>query len=345
MIRGRWLVGTAAMALVLVSAWVTVGRAQPAPPVLTQVSPQQLISNVLRVAQSPPSFSGTATSHLDLGFPAPPANLGGADGPLSVLLQDQTFRVWSSPDGIRVAEMLPFGERDMIANATDAWAWDSTTSTAVHFARPAPGSPTGSAPESPAPTMGDPASVATTILEKVRPYAEVSVSTSAWVAGEPTYTLVLTPSSPWTLVGHVDISVDADSWVPLQLQIYPRSSDTPAIQLGFTGVDFAHVDRSMFSFSPPAGTKVEQASASGSSQTDVSPGTSAQPGSDLKVLGTGFETVVAVRVSQVPKGAGAYLPYSGPLGSATVVDRGDHAWVLAGLVPQSTLVAAEPQLP
>jgi hypothetical protein len=39
------------------------------------------------------------------------------------------------------------------------------------------------------------------------------------------------------------------------------------------------------------------------------------------------------------------LPYAGPLGSVDLLDRGDHAWVLAGAVGLSALRAVEPSLP
>ena len=34
----------------------------------------------------------------------------------------------------------------------------------------------------------------------------------------------------------------------------------------------------------------------------------------------------------------------GPIASADIVDRGDHVWIVAGLVPPDALAAVEPEL-
>ena len=65
-----------------------------------------------------------------------------------------------------------------------------------------------------------------------------------------------------------------------------------------------------------------------------------------RVFGSGWESVVAIRtpaISQLRVPA-RFLPFSGPLFSIRLVDRGDHGWLIYGLVPQSTLVAAENRL-
>ena len=41
----------------------------------------------------------------------------------------------------------------------------------------------------------------------------------------------------------------------------------------------------------------------------------------------------------------SFLPFSGPLFSVRLAVRGDHAWVLAGAVPQSALERASAELP
>jgi hypothetical protein len=52
-----------------------------------------------------------------------------------------------------------------------------------------------------------------------------------------------------------------------------------------------------------------------------------------------------VRVSPVPVVVRSALPYSGPLASAALVDRGDHGWVVAGLVRPEALARVQPKLP
>jgi len=70
------------------------------------------------------------------------------------------------------------------------------------------------------------------------------------------------------------------------------------------------------------------------------------------VFGSGWASIVAVRVPARAElrmqAAGfdlaQFLPFSGPLFSIRLVDRGDHGWLIYGLVPQSALVAVENRL-
>jgi hypothetical protein len=91
-------------------------------------------------------------------------------------------------------------------------------------------------------------------------------------------------------------------------------------------------------FDPPAGAAVHQ----------VQPGASDAAGSEaapaVRWFGTGFDLIGAVRVPSVPRELAGMLPYRGPIASADVVDRGDHAWIVAGLVPPSALTEVEPKL-
>ena len=71
-----------------------------------------------------------------------------------------------------------------------------------------------------------------------------------------------------------------------------------------------------------------------------------------QVFGAGWASVIALRTPAVSElrmqMAGfditRFLPFSGPLLSIRLVDRGDHGWLLYGLVPQSALVAVENRL-
>jgi outer membrane lipoprotein-sorting protein len=71
-----------------------------------------------------------------------------------------------------------------------------------------------------------------------------------------------------------------------------------------------------------------------------------------RVFGSGWASVVAIRTPAISElrmqMAGfditRFLPFSGPLLSIRLVDRGDHGWLLYGPVPQSTLVAVENRL-
>ena len=335
-----------AVVLALIVGGMVAGNAEPAPPTLPPLTAQQLLSNLITAGESataPPSYSAEASSSVNLGLPQLPTGLGGSSSGLADLLMgDQTYKVWRSPDGLRIANLLRAGERDLVANTTDAWFWDSQTQTAKHLTYDA-AAMQAKAAEQQTVTPPDPATLATKIVRRLAPYAELSVTGNQWVADQPTYTLVLTPTSTTTLVGSIEVSLDANNWVPLQVQVFAKGVDAPAISAGFTSISFGPVDPSMFEFTPPAGATVTTtALPTGGQHAESGDMTHQKP----LTFGTGFDTVIAYRLtSPLPEQVAAFLPYSGPLASATVVDTTTGTWLLAGAVPVSELNATAAQLP
>jgi hypothetical protein len=188
------------------------------------------------------------------------------------------------------------------------------------------------------------------ILDELAPHADVSVDPAATVAGRAAYVLALTPTSALTLIGRVVVATDAETRLPLRFQIFPRASDAAAVEAGFTSVSFDAIDPSMFSFTPPPGTTVRQAADviadARNRWTAASSGDGTSPASDLQSFGRGFDVRVALRLDQaLPDGAGALLPYAGPLLSAITVERDGQPWLLVGPVSVATLEGDAASLP
>jgi outer membrane lipoprotein-sorting protein len=342
------LIAVAVIAVAVVIGGTIAGNAKTPPPSLAPLSAEQLLTNLVTTAETstPPSFSGDASSSINLGLPQIPAGLGGApgNGLIDLLTGDQTYKVWHSPDGVRIANLLPAGERDLVANKTDAWFWDSRTQTAKHLTYDLTAMRAAAKAQQQTGSPPDPSTLATTIVRRLAPYAGLSVSSTQWVAGQPTYTLVLTPTTSTTLVGSVRVALDANNWVPLQLEVFAKGSDTAAIRAGFTSISFGPVDPSTFDFAPPAGAHVTTTAlpTGGMHRADDNPVQDAAP----LIFGAGFDTVVAFPLtSPLPQEASALLPYSGPLASVIVADTSSGTWVLAGAVPVSELQATVPKLP
>lgn len=341
--RSRSLILGAVAGLVLaLGVGLSVGRAAPSPE-LPSVPPDELLASAIRAAGSATPLSGTVTTHVDLGLPQLPGGMGDAADPVGVLLADQTFRVWRSPDGIRVAQILPFAERDVVMNATDAWLWDSQRFAAWHMTTPSKGGGEEHGVRSP----GDLEALIATALREIRPYADVSIGEPTVVAGHNAYTIVLEPTSTETLVGRIELAIDAETRLPLRIQVEPSGSTEDVLQAGFTSLDLGPVDPAMFSFVPPEGATVKEVAApehpgTGKDRADAE---TAAGMPEVRTFGDGFGLVLAVRVREIPKDARPLFPYAGPLGSASLVDRGDHAWVVVGLVPPEALARVEPNLP
>jgi hypothetical protein len=265
-------------------------------------------------------------------------------GALSLVAGDQRYKVWRSPDGVRIAHLLAFSEQDLVVSSSDAWFWDSSDLSAVRLGFPGMGL-REVAPSAAAVGDADVLELTRRALDSLAPYADVSVDTASIVAGRPAYSLVLTPTSTITLVGRIVVAIDAETRLPLRFRVIPRGSDTPAIEAGFTGVSFGVIDPSMFSFTPPPGTTVRQAAdviaeARASADDGGTP-----PVSDARTFGRGFDLRVALRLdSALRGGADALLPYSGPLLSAITVER-DGTWLLVGSVSVATLEEDAASLP
>ncbi len=336
-LRKRSILASAAAAVVIVTTIaLTTAGAAPRPDLAPVPADTLIASSLAAVADPSLSMSGTVRTHVDLGIPQLPGTLSSSSGPLSVLLSDQTFKVWRSPDGKRIAQILPSAERDVIATPTDLWAWDSQRFTAWHAT--VPSSATAAQSLSPA----DIDSIVSKAIATVAPYADVTTAAPIEVAGRPAYVVRLTPAaSSNTLVDRIDVAIDADTRVPLRFQIFAKGVADSVVDVAYADVSFGAVDPSIFSFTPPAGATIHQLTA----PTDAETAPADTPMAGVRVFGTGFDLVAAVPVPSVPKQLEPFFPYRGPLGSADVVERGGQTWVVAGLVPPDALAKAEQKLP
>jgi hypothetical protein len=338
----------ATLAVVLTVVGVSVVRADPNPN-LAPVTPAELLASTLAASGRPVSVSGEVVTRVDLGLPALPASLGGGElGPVSALLGSQRYKVWRSPDGLRVAHLLDLGEQTLVANRTEAWWWQSDGMQVEHLVYAnlpvaesgegawfAGGGSGGMASGEP---RFDPSLIAPMALAALAPYAAASVDDTVRVAGRAAYELVLTPTSPRTLIGTIGVAVDAETRLPLRFRITPKGADEPAIELGFTSVSFDPIDPSVFSFTPPEGATVSTPEPPEADAHGDEGGSHAMPDPTARTFGPGFATRIAVRLDdRLPAEASALLPYAGPLASALTIDTGDHTWLLFGFVDLDTL--------
>lgn len=340
--RGRTrLVAILLVLAMLAVVGVTVSHANPPPPSLPPISAARLLSSSITALDTPFSISGDVRTVLDLGLPQIPSSLGGGGGPsdaITSLIGTQRFKVWRSPDGVRLAHILDFDERTLVVNHTDAWWWDAQDMTAQHLSSSdVPAAMRTHASQE----MGDPTAIAGRILRSLAPYARTEVDGTARVAGRPVYRLVLVPRASRTLVGSIDVSIDAQTRLPLDVAVVAKGRTAPSMEAGFTSVSFGAIDPSMFVFTPPAGTTVTTPHLHDLPWSGPSmPGQRLAPRSapHTLVFGTGFATRVAVRLrGSLPRSAGMLLPYGGPLASALQVQRGGHTWLLFGFVGLDTL--------
>ena len=89
-------------------------------------------------------------------------------------------------------------------------------------------------------------------------HADVSGATPTDVAGQPAYTVRVSPKEGGSLFGGAELSFDADHGVPLRAAIYSSTSSAPVIELAATEISYGPVADSVFEVTPPAGAKIKE---------------------------------------------------------------------------------------
>ena len=264
----RW--APAAVAVVVVAgAAIAVPAVANASVSLPSKTPAQVLALV--ASSKVTALSGTVSETSDLGLPSlptgsTPAGSGsGTAADLALLTGPNSLRVYvDGSKKVRVQDLTTLAERDFIRSNSDLWVYNSKDNSVEHatvapqpnehFARP------GATSGNPTPNPVDltPEGIATRLLGELKKSSIVAVGDDVRVAGRPAYDLVLTPKVTDTLIGSVSIAVDADTGLPLQVQVDARGQKTPALSVGYSTLDLSTPAESLFEFTPPVGAKVTE---------------------------------------------------------------------------------------
>jgi outer membrane lipoprotein-sorting protein len=278
-----------------------------AAPSLPSTTPQALVQSVLTT--SVPSMSGTVAITNNLGLPSVPGIPELANG-------NSQLRVWSDGTGrTRVSVPTATSEQTVVDDGTTLYSWDSSDRTVTESPAPKEGAhhKANSAPLGTTATPTDPASLAKQLVSALQSSSNITVDGTDTVAGQPAYDLVLTPkANQRTLLREVKIAIDANKHIPLQLTVLGDNSSTPAINVGFSDLNYGPQQSSLFTFTPPPGATVTKHDESGSAdktQKDKAQQTADQPAP--KIVGSGWDTVAIITL---PSGSANALP-SAPSGT------------------------------
>jgi outer membrane lipoprotein-sorting protein len=265
--QARWAVpGGAVAAVGLVIAGSVIAGAQTTPRLPARTTTQLLaaVSNQAAVAQP---MTAVVQESASLGLPDLPSSSDPLS-PLSLLSGTHTFKIWyGGPAMVRVAVPVQLGETDLRVDGSSAWLWNSQTDQATHYLLPAPaeratfGAPPQASPVGSIPT---PQQLSRQILAAVGPTTTVGLQQNVTVAGQAAYQLSLAPKDSRSLIGRVQIAVDAKTSLPLRVQVFARGASGPALSVAYTSLSYGAPAASNFSFSPPAGAKVKTVRVPGS---------------------------------------------------------------------------------
>lgn len=315
--HARWAAPVVIAAAVAGGAQVA-AQAASGRPDLPPLSAHDLLVKVQSAKVS--ALSGTVRSTTDLGVPALPQQ-GGLDWS-SLLTGTQTLRVYlDGPQRQRVDLLGSLTQASVVHDGSTLWTWNSTKRTVTRTALPASGG--SGAPEALPDVPGSPGDLATRMpltpqqaadraLAAVSPTTRVSVGRGATVAGRDAYDLHLQPKDAASLIGTVDVYVDARTGLVLRTVVTPRGGGAAAVDIGFTRLSLKAPAASTFRFTPPPGAAVGDVALPAQPHQGKAP--SAKP--PVQTFGTGWTAVVkttAPQPSASPGGQKSSDPMAGVL--------------------------------
>jgi outer membrane lipoprotein-sorting protein len=187
-----------------------------------------------------------------------------AGGPRDPILQGATGRLWISKDhGLRLELQSGNGDSQIVVNNRTFWISDPSSQTVYEGTLPADNSKTPAQPKgsgSGVPTVAQIQTELNHLLGHMN-VAGVNTSNPSDIAGQPAYSVTVSPKHDGGLLGSAQIAWDAITGTPLNLAIYARGNSTPVLQLKATNISFGPVAASTFALTPPAGYKVVKVSA------------------------------------------------------------------------------------
>lgn len=191
------------------------------------------------------------------------------------------IRVYASAEGARVQVLDTMSQRDVVINKDEFWFYDSRKATAITGAI----IPMDQAELDEAQTeaesklqeyaaqiqldISNPEAVANYLMDQIGESTTVSVGKDHRVAGRTAYQLIAQPNATNSLVESVIVSVDSETGMALDVKVYSKEQEAPALHVGFESISFEVPDASMFSFTPPAGTTVETLEVSAEAEAEL----------------------------------------------------------------------------
>ncbi|HTA12849.1 MAG TPA: DUF2092 domain-containing protein [Solirubrobacteraceae bacterium] len=313
------------------------------------------------------SASVTFTDRLLEGANLASGNASGAgsgSGSLSSspLVTGASGRLWVSKDGrVRLELQSQQGDTQILYDGHTLSVYDAATNTLYHYTPPAgeggedggsgSGSSDSSGPEVPSVTKIEEA------IARLERHADVSGATPTDVAGQPAYTVRVSPKEGGSLLAGVELSFDSVQGVPLRTAVYSTSSSAPVIELAASEVSYGPVESSVFELSPPSNAKVEEITLphgghSGADHQDA--GDADRP--KVSTHGQGPSAIAVLEAKTKPgSGSGAPAELEGlpkvsidgvsaselrtELGTILTFERGGVRYLLAGSVSPAPLEA------
>ena len=180
------------------------------------------------------------------------------------LLTGASGRLWLTKDHFRLELQSDNGDAQIVAANGSFWVYDPSSETVYEGSLPAatPDGNGATGATGATQTAGDPITPTITriqnVIDKLAAHLAGLDAVPTDVAGQPAYSVRVSPKDTSGLLGSVQLAWDAVHGVPLSFDIYAKGDPNPVISLTASGVSFGPVADSVFAISPPSGAKVVQ---------------------------------------------------------------------------------------
>jgi len=215
-------------------------------------SPKALADAILDAFNAPEPDGVTAKVHFTNNL-LPSGSL--PNGAASPLVSGADGRLWIQKSGdFRIELQSEIGDAQIISRGDEVTVYEASSNTVYRATLPA-GAKDGAKP-------GERAQGKLT-LEKIQKALDqlaqtwtISGAQPTSTAGQPTYTVKVSPKDDGGLLGAAELAWDAVRGAPLRAAVYAQGQSDPVLELEATDVSYDAVPDSDLSIDPPAGANV-----------------------------------------------------------------------------------------
>jgi outer membrane lipoprotein-sorting protein len=212
------------------------------------VPPAKPLANAVRDAAIAPEVDGITADITFTNKLIDSSSLEGG-GPI---LKGASGRLWLGPEHkLRLELRSDNGDAQIVSDGTSAWVYDPSSNTVYRAKLPQDKSAADAAKEK-APTLDE----IQKGIDELMQSADLSGADPTNVAGQPAYTVRVSPKHDGGLLGAGELAWDAANGVPLRAAVYAQGNKTPVLELKAEDISYGKVAASTFEIAPPAGAKV-----------------------------------------------------------------------------------------
>lgn len=304
----------AATAALVLTAGIAQGALTGSGPV---PAPKELANAILDAVNAPEPDGVTARIHFTNNLLASGSLPGQGASPLAA---GADGRLWITKDGrVRLELQSDAGDAQIVSDGKRVTVYDSTSNTVYRATLP---EETGRAakPEKDEKLTLDKIQKA---LDRLAKYWTVSGANPTSTAGQPTYTVRISPKDDGGLLGAAEVAWDAVRGAPLRAAVYAQGQSDPVLELEAEEISYGAVSDSDVSATPPAGARVVDLSPKAARAGEGRKGKDAEvTGVDAVRRNLDFKLAAPAELAGLPRKEVRLVDFDGEKGALSIYGEG-----------------------